>query len=361
MMDMRRLGLSFCLLLSLARIFPPAVARSETSPIPLLAYYYIWYDPQSWDRAKVDYPLLGRYSSDDRSVMEEHVRMAKAAGIDGFVVSWKSTYKLDMRLQQLMDVADEQNFSLWIIYEGLDFDRQPLPVDRIINDLQYFVDTYASNPAFAMYDLPVVILSGSWEFSAQDIGTISNTFHDRLYLLGSERNSDGYLRIADKVDGNAYYWSSVDPTTFPGYEDKLDAMGAAVHDHRGIWLAPAAPGFDARLIGGTRVVDRQNGQTLRTELNAAMHSNPDAIGIISWNEFSENTQIEPSQKYGSLALDVIANRQASQAPLVANFDSNAPGDTNLELPYQAFILLGVFMLTALSVLAIVTRQRTHKS
>ena len=69
-MNVRRLGLSICLLLSLGRIFPPAVARSETSPIPLMAYYYIWYDTQTWDRAKIDYPLLGRYSSDDRSIME---------------------------------------------------------------------------------------------------------------------------------------------------------------------------------------------------------------------------------------------------------------------------------------------------
>ncbi len=33
---------------------------SVSSPIPVLAYYYIWYDTSSWDRAKIDYPLLGR-------------------------------------------------------------------------------------------------------------------------------------------------------------------------------------------------------------------------------------------------------------------------------------------------------------
>ena len=27
--------------------------------VPMLAYYYIWFDPQSWDRAKTDYPLTG--------------------------------------------------------------------------------------------------------------------------------------------------------------------------------------------------------------------------------------------------------------------------------------------------------------
>ena len=53
---------------------------SAHSPIPVLAYYYIWFNPTSWKRAKIDYPLLGRYSSDDEVVMAEHVRMAQEAG-----------------------------------------------------------------------------------------------------------------------------------------------------------------------------------------------------------------------------------------------------------------------------------------
>jgi len=160
------------------------------------------------------------------------------------------------------------------------------------------------------------------------------------------------------VDGNAYYWSSVDPTTFPGYVEKLSAMSAAIHDHRGIWVAPAAPGFDARLIGGTRVVDRRGGQTLREELNAALQSNPDAIGIISWNEFSENTHIEPSENYGTMALDVLMGRQTSQPPRVTNFDSSAQGESDAGPVFQPFILLGVFMLAAVSISVVITRQHS---
>ena len=33
-------------------------------------------------------------------------------------------------------------------------------------------------------------------------------------------------------------------------------MSAEVHEQGGLWIAPAAPGFDARLIGGTTVVER---------------------------------------------------------------------------------------------------------
>jgi hypothetical protein len=46
--------------------FNAAFAQSPQDPIPNLAYYYIWYTESSWDRAKSDYPQLGRYSSDDR-------------------------------------------------------------------------------------------------------------------------------------------------------------------------------------------------------------------------------------------------------------------------------------------------------
>ena len=76
---------------------PPAAAT--TQPDRLFAYYYIWFNAGSWNRAKIDYPLLGRYSSDDRGVMERHVSWAKRAGIDGFIVSWKSTPVLNRRLR----------------------------------------------------------------------------------------------------------------------------------------------------------------------------------------------------------------------------------------------------------------------
>ena len=75
---------------------PSAAAAGR--PDRLFAYYYIWFNAGSWNRAKIDYPLLGRYSSDDRGVMERHVSWARQAGIDGFIVSWKSTPVLNRRL-----------------------------------------------------------------------------------------------------------------------------------------------------------------------------------------------------------------------------------------------------------------------
>ena len=168
MMTKKRLFHALLILLTLGLVFPGAikpiraVQADSINPVPVLAYYYIWFDSNSWDRAKTDYPLLGRYTSDDRSVMRQHIQWAKEAGIDGFIVSWKSTDVLNRRLDQLATLAEEENFKLVIIYQGLDFNRDPLPVDTVASDLDYFIQNFADRPALQLFSKPLVIWSGTW-------------------------------------------------------------------------------------------------------------------------------------------------------------------------------------------------------
>ena len=338
---------------------PIATQISPGNPIPVLAYYYIWYDPSSWDRAKVDTPLLGGYSSDDLTVMRQHILEAKAAGINGFIVSWKGTDVLNRRLAQLAEVAQQENFKLAIIYESLDFNRNPLPVTQVANDMDYFIQNFANQAVFQIYSKPMIIWSGTWKFSTQDIEQVTKTRRNTLLILASEKSVDGYTRLANLVDGDAYYWSSVNPATFPGYQTKLDQMSQVVHQNNGLWIAPAAPGFDARLIGGTSVVDRNNGETFRTEINAAMASSPDMLGIISWNEFSENSYIEPSQKYDSQYLDLLGQVLKTPGPVIPEFDSSIPSSTFAEVfPESRIVALGgLFSLVLISLVVIIYRSR----
>jgi hypothetical protein len=299
-------------------------APAADDPTDLYAYYYIWFNVSSWNRAKIDYPLLGRYSSDETSIMRSHIRMAKRAGINGFIVSWKSTATLDERLARLARVARSERFKLSLIYQGLDFERRPLPVAKISSDLRGFARRYGTSPVFRRGQKPMVIWSGTWKFSPADIERVSNSVRDRMLLLGTERNAEDYLAKAAALDGNAYYWSSVNPDTYPDHPGKLRALGLAVHDKGGLWIAPAAPGFDARKVGGTTVVPRRDGETLRRQLDAAQQSDPDAIGLISWNEFSENTQVEPSRMYKTKALEVLADIRGTQFDAKGELDSSLP-------------------------------------
>jgi hypothetical protein len=224
-----------------------------------------------------------------------------------------------------VEICREEHFKLAIIYQGLDFDRNPLDVSRISADLDYLIQTYRQDPVFDIFGRPLVVWSGSWEFSREQIAQVTSTRRDDLLILGSEKSADDYLAKADLLDGDAYYWSSVNPHTYPGYPEKLRTMATAVHDHGGLWIPPAAPGFDARLVGGERIVERENGDMLRLQVQTAENASPDAIGLISWNEFSENSHVEPSCEFGTQALAVIA--EIENGTLAADVPAACPEGT----------------------------------
>ena len=327
-----------------ARTAPaPRQAPAASPATPLFAYYYIWFSRSSWSRAKKDLPLIGGYSSSDPAVLRHQIQQAKSAGIGGFIVSWKDTELNDVRLRLLMAAADQEHFKLAMIYQGLDFYRHPLPVSQVAADFVKFRDEFASSPVFFRVDgKPLAIWSGTWAFSYGQVAQVTGAVRPGLLVLGTEKNVAGFDRIASITDGDAYYWSSVNPATQTGYQAKLDQMSQAVHRAGKYWIAPLAPGFDARMIGGERNIPRNDGQTLRAEYAAATRSSPDMLGLISWNEFSENSYVEPSKQYGYQSLDVLRQLRGNTAPRPAS-PVGLPGTTLS--PWPNVLRLSAFALT----------------
>jgi hypothetical protein len=297
------------------------------SPVPVFAYYYIWFNHSSWNRAKIDYPMIGTYSSSDPQVMRRQIHEAESAGITGFIVSWKDTPLNDQRLRLLMAVAAQLHFKLAIIYQGLDFYRRPLPVAQVASDFKTFAARYASSSVFyRLGGKPLTIWSGTWAYTHAQVAQVTGAVRPGVLVLSTEKSVAGFQRIADVTDGDAYYWSSINPHSYPGYGAKLNQMSRAIHGMGKYWVAPFAPGFDARLVGGQKVVPRNGGQTLRTEYATAVRSSPDVLGLISWNEFSENSAVEPSVRYHDQSLDVLRQLRGTTVPQLAG--PAAPSDGN---------------------------------
>jgi hypothetical protein len=356
---MKRVCLGVLAAMTLLLTSFPVGARAEPTAkgAPLLAYYYTWFDPGSWNRAKIDYPQLGRYSSEDPQIVRQHIRWAKSAGIDGFIVSWKDTATNDRRLEVLIDLAGQEGFKLAMIYQGLDFHRNPLPVAQVARDFRTFHDKYASNPVFfRLGGKPLTIWSGTWKFSHAEVAKVTAPVRAGMLVLNTAKSATDYERIADVTDGDAYYWSSVNPDTNPTYATKLNDMAAGVHGHHQYWIAPFAPGFDARMVGGRKSVDRKDGGTMRAEYAMAQRSSPDVLGLISWNEFSENSYVEPSQKFGSRYLDVLRELRVTTVPQSPSArDSSGSGDhtrakatdyvpTTLAIGFAVLLVVGTGLL-----------------
>jgi hypothetical protein len=337
----------------------PGLTSAATSApaAPVYAYFYQWFAPSSWQRAKSDLPLIGGYSSDDPHVLRDQVVLAKTAGITGFLTSWKSTPALNRRLSLLIKIARSEHLDVGVVYEALDFTRKPLPVATVEHDMAYLVDHWATGLRSSYFGRPVVIWTGTDEYSVAAVRAVRKVLGGRALLLSASKSVVGYERVADVVNGEAYYWSSADPKK-PGTAAKLRAMGAAVHEHHGIWIAPAAGGFDGRSLNHTRVIPRDGGATLVRSLDAAYASAPSAVGVISWNEWSENTYIEPGKRYGYEELNTLRNYLRRPLPLkpVAMQSEDPPVDWS---GLMAVVTLGVLTCLGVALMTWLARRRAR--
>ena len=92
-------------------------------------------------------------------------------------------------------------------------------------------------------------------------------------------------------------------------------------------------------------------------MDGALASIPDAIGLISWNEFSENSHVEPSRKYGLRYLHVLADiRGTKVVPAIPDFNSDeAPAGRSR---YGTTVLAGISALAAVFFVALLLRRRS---
>ena len=146
---------------------------------------------------------------------------------------------------------------------------------------------------------------------------------------------------------------------------KLTALGAAVHAHHGLWFAPAASGYDGRDLGGSRVIGRNNGLTLQHSLDTAYQSSPDAVAVISWNEWSENTYIEPGAQYGDRELVVLkaylqARNRGAPTGTGTGTDSSDSGGSSNWTGARAAVALGLLLLAMLILLPLLGRRRSRE-
>jgi len=303
----------------------------------VLAFYYAWYDENTWTPSMVPDMPITPYVSRERATIEQHVAQAQAAGIDAFVVSWwgpqEENNQTETNFRTLLDVAHEQGF-----YATVDFElTSPFYASQadVVAGLRYLLDTHAGHPAFLRYGGKPVIFF--WRQQNYDVATWTalrgqvDPAHTTLWM------AEGVdLAYQDTFDGNHLYNVTWNPPTDPAYtaakfRRKIDEYNATHGTHK-LWVATVMPGYDDTHIAGrpgTYSHPRQNGAYYRQTWQAAMASQPDMIVITSFNEWREGTMIEPSVTYGDLYLNLTAELAAAYK---ANAPPSAPTDTPTPAP-----------------------------
>ena len=112
--NIRRLLTALLLLAVTAGVLLPAVPSRAQGPRLVLAFYYTWFDENTWTPAKVpDFPAQ-TYVSRDPASMDRHIAQAQSAGIDALVVSWYGPWnnQTETNFAAMLDVANARGFKL---------------------------------------------------------------------------------------------------------------------------------------------------------------------------------------------------------------------------------------------------------
>jgi uncharacterized protein YraI len=306
----------------------PTNAQSERQ---VWAFYMgFWMGQASWDMQGgilTDYPSIGAYDSRDAGVAATHIDQAKGAGINAFMVSW---YGIDNGettavLGNMLDRAAERDFKIGAVIDVFGgFNR-----DHLIRSLQHLVDSRVHHPAYVRYNgKPVIMFAfqNNAGLSVADWQNIRNTIDPNRTTIWVAEGLSGCCLYGGAMDGQYAFniaWSNGSAARYTQERNAIINRGGS------LYVATVHPGWDEQRIAAahgrpnpTSPRDRAGGRFLANSWNGAVSSGADVIMVVSWNEFMENSHIEPSTTYGSQSLDTLrplatAWRGGASAPIPA--------------------------------------------
>jgi hypothetical protein len=338
-------------------------------------YYYPWYGPaegmHEWEGQYVrNYlipqqpPMLGHYSSRNPEVIRQHLKWMETCGIDFTVMSWWGTHsREDITLRDHIweEIANSSvKFSIYyesavlgIGQDGIYIDEQD--EEQLVADFNYIADTYFEHPNYLRINgNPVVyiylsgIYSGNFKQAFARIRNELSTKGYELYLIGDEVGwydaSGSHMEFLDAVSPYIILPRNIEAGAYPGngnfFADLSVRMGEweSIAHPIGLKVIPCVnPGFSNRTgsssgFAVSRQIDADGSGTslLEEYIKVALsfvEPEQRMIMITSWNEWHEDTQVEPTVVTQATSQDISSGGDFH----TWNYEYEGYGFQNLEL------------------------------
>ncbi len=252
------------------------------------------------------YPKLGCYSSNSNQDLNAHMLMLRRAKVGVICTSWwgKDSYT-DKVVPRLLDAAARHNTKVCFHIEPFPGRNAQTTRDAIV----HIIDKYGSHSAFYRYGkdklLPMFYIYDSyltpakqWKTILSPDGpqTIRNTKYDSVVIGLWVKENEQTFMTESHFDGYYTYFAT-DGFTYGSTINNWPKLAKWAQQNDKLFIPSVGPGYiDLRIRPWNNVNtrDRQNGAYYDREFAAAIAVRPPIIGITSFNEWHEGTQIEPA-------------------------------------------------------------------
>lgn len=351
----------------------PATAQHQVS-----AYYYPWYSGADWNpsdflrgRNRMDIPpLIGTYDNVvDKVPVRQHIEWSTNFGIDNWIMSWwgPGSYQSNAILKNVMPNLVGTNLTFCLFYEtGSIYANRwtfgPAEVQLFYDHIKYMNDNFFSHPNYwRIGGRPVVVVYLSRMMNGSYPEALDRVRKDfNVYLIGDD------FHFGPAEPERHQHWDAITIynshgiRTYDGYPQAtgfIEGVRRNFQNHKkGIagtatrLMSNVIPGYNdraVRLEADNYVIPRRvdadsaEGSTFDQMLTVGLEEGDPEVGtaICSWNEWWEDTAIEPSvvspptnedgttdftyskgymyEGYGATLLKMIlakAGRNATEAP-----------------------------------------------
>lgn len=262
------------------------------------------------------YPLIGPYDSSDPLVLDYHALLMKYAGIEGVLVDWYGSRNGAESTEALMAAMKRAGLGLAIVYEDRNNLDGASSKDEQIkwgqDDMNYLSKNFFSQDNYIKVDgNPLLLCFGPIAISKENYGEDSPSAWSEIFSsLTAKKQKTCFLALYG-ASGNA---NDSRNTNCKGEFTWVNSENANFIDQLkknfSVYMASAYPGFwDYYKEGGwgssIQSVDYRNGQEFQDQLNVADSKKVPMLQLVTWNDFGEGTQIEPTQEDGYKYLEMV--------------------------------------------------------
>ncbi len=288
----------------------PATRLDALPSLPLrrferlaLAFYYAWYgtpqgptakyrhwDPKAPNFASHDTPIGGFYDSRDPAVIERHMRQARAAGLDGLLISWWGDGDPDSaHFDALLDAAERHGLRLAPYLEKA-HSRDGLRVAAA-----ELLRRHATHPAFLRIDgEPALFAYVRLEQELGREGMLTALSGLPAFVCATSLDPT----LLDGVDALHTYFQAQAYERYIGGTDQV-ALASRLRGRRVV--ATVMPAYDDRKVRTPGfALPADGGARWRHDWQVA--AGADVVMVTSFNEWHEGSQIEPSLQSGATRL-----------------------------------------------------------